>query len=337
MHVHRHGVRLGHGRGGGSVHSPLTGLALEKFVDGKLKGGAGDGKTGRGGRLVGLEGKRGLAIGHAGGRGRGRAEKCGRTEIGGKNGGKAELLGGAGCLRGGVTRARIVRDVHGIRIVLLVLMFVGVLVGLGTVGGNDPHGVVFAAVVVEVGGGGERLEGLYVGIECKGILHRPHAVLGGGRKWLAVLAVALHLLHTGTDLFRRVCAFKIGGLELGNGPNGWGEDMSTEPEGAAREEREKNAARERRTCLPLSLSSLSLMCFPSFLNSRLLFALSAWTRANWRNQRRQLRFSRRWPCSRCWATFVQTFHVLVSVSLSEIWPRGEKDLFPCGWVRKERG
>lgn len=258
LHVHRHGVRLGHGRGGGSVHCPLTGLALEKFVDGKLKGGAGDGKTGGGGRLGGLEGKRGLAIGHAGRGGRGRAEKCGRTEIGGKNGGKAELLGLGGAGLGVVvTRARIVCDVHGhgIRIVMLVLVFVGVLVGLGTVGGNDPHGVVFATaaaavgVGVGVGGGGERLEGLHVGIECKGILHRPHAVLGGGRKWLAVLAVALHLLHTGTDLFRRVCAFKIGGLEFGNGPNGVRrgvEDMSTEPEGAAREENKKNAAGERR-------------------------------------------------------------------------------------------
>ena len=211
LHVHRHGVGLGHRGRSGSVHSPLIGFTLEEFVDRELEGGAGYGKAG-GWRLVRLEGKRGLAVGHAHRSSRGRAQKGGRTEIGGKNGGKAELLGGAGGRV--VTRANIVRDVHGSRIVMLVLVFVGVLVGPGTVGGSDPHGVVFAVL----GGVGERLEGLHVGIECKGILHRPHAVLGVGSKWLSVLAVALHLLNTGTDLFRRVCAFKIGGLELGNGP-----------------------------------------------------------------------------------------------------------------------
>jgi hypothetical protein len=100
---------------------------------------------------------------------------------------------------------------------VLVLEFAGVLVGLGAVGGSDPHGELFAMLGSR---GGERLEGLHVGIEGKRILHRPHAVLGGGSKWLAVLAVAFHFLDTGTDLFRRVCAFKMRSLEFSNGPGG---------------------------------------------------------------------------------------------------------------------
>jgi hypothetical protein len=82
------------------------------------------------------------------------------------------------------------------------------------------------------------------------------------------------------------------------------------------------------TNLPLSLSSLSLIPLLNFLNSRFCFALSDWTSAIWRNQRRQERFSRRWPCSRWAATLVQTFQVLVSVSASLIWPRGLNDLLP---------
>ena len=67
-------------------------------------------------------------------------------------------------------------------------------------------------------GAGEGLERLNVGIEGKGILHRPHAILGSGCKWLAVLAVAFHFLDTGTDFFRRVCAFEMRSLEFGNRP-----------------------------------------------------------------------------------------------------------------------
>ena len=66
LHVHRHHrIGVGDGGGGGRVHSPLIGLTLEEFVDGELKGGAGDGKGG-GGRVVGLDGERGVAKGHAG-------------------------------------------------------------------------------------------------------------------------------------------------------------------------------------------------------------------------------------------------------------------------------
>ena len=61
-----------------------------------------------------------------------------------------------------------------------------------------------------------------------------------------------------------------------------------------------------KTHLPFSLSSLSLMHFDSFLKSRLDFALSLSTMRFWRCHSLQLRFSRRWPCSRKLATFVQT-------------------------------
>jgi len=71
-------------------------------------------------------------------------------------------------------------------------------------------------------GGGEGLERLHVGIEGKGILHGPHAILGIGSKRLAVLAVAFHFLDTGTDFFRRVCAFEMRSLEFGNRPGGVG-------------------------------------------------------------------------------------------------------------------
>jgi hypothetical protein len=83
---------------------------------------------------------------------------------------------------------------------------------------------------------------------------------------------------------------------------------------------ERKAERERvfPTHRPLSLSSLSLIPLLNFLNSRFCLALSAWTRAIWRNQRRHERFSRRWPCSRWEATFVHTFQVRVSVSASLI-------------------
>lgn len=86
---------------------------------------------------------------------------------------------------------------------------------------------------------------------------------------------------------------------------------------------------EKKTDLFLSLSSLSLINLESFLNSRFDFALSDWTSAHWRNQRRHERFSSLWPCSRWEATLVQTFQVLVRVSLSLICPRGENDLLPC--------
>lgn len=111
----------------------------------------------------------------------------------------------------------IVSNVHSICIVKLVMKFARVLVGLGTVGGSDPHGEVLG---VGGGGGGERLEGLNVGIEGKGILHSPHAILGIGGKRLAMLAVAFHFLDTGTDFFRRVCAFEMRSLEFGNRPRG---------------------------------------------------------------------------------------------------------------------
>jgi hypothetical protein len=58
---------------------------------------------------------------------------------------------------------------------------------------------------------------------------------------------------------------------------------------------------------PFSLSSLSLIDLLSLLNSRFDFALSTSTMRFWRCHRRQLRFSRRWPCSRKLATFVQTY------------------------------
>jgi hypothetical protein len=58
---------------------------------------------------------------------------------------------------------------------------------------------------------------------------------------------------------------------------------------------------------PFSLSSLSLIVLLSRLNSRFDFALSTSTMRFWRCHRRQLRFSRRWPCSRKLATFVQTY------------------------------
>ena len=112
----------------------------------------------------------------------------------------------------------IVSNVHSICIVKLVVKFTRVLVGLGTVGGSDPHGEVFIVVVGIGAGVGERLERLNVGIEGKGILHGPHAILGGGSKWLAVLAVAFHFLNTSTDFFRRVCAFKMRSFEFGNRP-----------------------------------------------------------------------------------------------------------------------
>ena len=114
-------------------------------------------------------------------------------------------------------------NVHSICIVKLV-KFARVLVGLGTVGGSDPHGEVFIVLGLGGVGGigavgvGERLERLNVGIESKGILHSPHAILGVGSKRLAVLAVAFHFLDTSTDFFRRVCAFKMRSLELGNRP-----------------------------------------------------------------------------------------------------------------------
>ena len=111
----------------------------------------------------------------------------------------------------------VVSKVHSSRIVKLVMGFGRVLVGLGTVGGSDAHGEVLG---VGGGVGGEGLERLNVGIEGKGILHGPHAILGIGGKWLAMLAVAFHFLDTGTDFFRRVCAFEMRSLEFGNRPRG---------------------------------------------------------------------------------------------------------------------
>ena len=87
------------------------------------------------------------------------------------------------------------------------------------------------------------------------------------------------------------------------------------------------------------------MCLLSFLKSRFDLALSVSTIKFWRCQRRQLRFSSRWPCSRKLATFVQTyerlttsaalkeletrtFHVLVRESASLRLLKGTKDLFP---------
>lgn len=61
-----------------------------------------------------------------------------------------------------------------------------------------------------------------------------------------------------------------------------------------------------RTDRPFSLSSLSLIDLLNLLNSRFDFALSTSTMRFWRCHRRQLRFSRRCPCSRKLATFVQT-------------------------------
>ena len=67
-------------------------------------------------------------------------------------------------------------------------------------------------------------------------MHRPHAILGIGSKWFAVLAVAFHFLDTGTDFFRRVCAFEMRSLEFGNRPgaglNGGCEDEHEDKHGA---------------------------------------------------------------------------------------------------------
>jgi hypothetical protein len=62
----------------------------------------------------------------------------------------------------------------------------------------------------------------------------------------------------------------------------------------------------KETDRPFSLSSLSLIDLLSLLNSRFDLALSTSTIRFCRCHRRQLRFSRRCPCSRKLATLVQT-------------------------------
>ena len=123
-------------------------------------------------------------------------------------------------------------------------------------------------------------------------MQRPSAVL-------VRLALALPLDGALLDDVGRMVASEAGGLKLLDAPG-----CAISPGASA----EIYYLRGRLdTHRPFSLSNLSPMHFESLRNSRFDLALSVSTIRFWRCHRRQLKFSRRCPCSRKLATLVQTW------------------------------
>jgi hypothetical protein len=123
-------------------------------------------------------------------------------------------------------------------------------------------------------------------VEWEGELHTLDCAI------LVGLALALPLRCALANDFGVLVGFEVRCLEFMDGPASkwdWKLEIVSENLGWRT---------LKSTDRPFSLSSLSPMFFATFLNSRLDLALSVSTIRFCRCHRRQLKFSRRWPCSR---------------------------------------